>query len=631
MTYRGNHYAIGGKISIFTALIGVVIIFLGVLGELPHGRVAYANNATTSVTVLNTPPQWDTNVYVQETIASASTSPSLPTNSGAAVNWYASATDSSLDNYYLLLCNNYASPTPNSGAAPTCAGGNSGHLIAVSGATQSGTAAVAATSTYDGDPKEFFFYFGYICDGNVTGPACNSAAYATATIGTGQATSGPNQSPFVVNHRPTFTVFTDSTTSPTNPGGTINWYATSSDADTFRGLATDTIKLFVCKAADFNGVSCGAGGVWATTGFVTSYATATFSTPNPDPKGSYNAFGYVVDQHGNHSATTTSGSQGTNSAFVVNNVAPTIQASSITLLPATTTNPGPLILTAVGASTTGFSVAYTVTDQNSCDTQALTPEIIGGSVNVYRSGYASTSCNTAGNFNANFCYVGTSTQWQGLNCTASVACAGTTTATQNWSCTFPLWFLADATDVGSQHAAENWLAIAQAGDTSFASSSYVEAQTGTELLQFLAYDVSTTTIAYGGLQPGQNSTPTIGETALDRTDLKAEGNVGLDETLYGTDMCPGFPAACSGNATSTIFVNNQRLASSTVTYAFATTTLGYNPGSLFALHVTKSLSTSTYSFLTTYWGIAVPGAITLSGSYLGQNTLIGATSPSSSW
>ena len=105
MTWRGNHNSIGGKISIFTALIGVAILALGVLGELPHGKVAYANNATTSVTVLNTAPQWDTNIYVQETVASATSSPSLPTNSGVVVNWYASATDSSNDPYYLLLCN----------------------------------------------------------------------------------------------------------------------------------------------------------------------------------------------------------------------------------------------------------------------------------------------------------------------------------------------------------------------------------------------------------------------------------------------------------------------------------------------------------------------------------------------
>jgi hypothetical protein len=96
-------------------------------------------------------------------------------------------------------------------------------------------------------------------------------------------------------------------------------------------------------------------------------------------------------------------------------------------------------------------------------------------------------------------------------------------------------------------------------------------------------------------------------------------------------MCPGYPAACSGLATSTIFVNNQRLASSTVTFAFATTTLGLSPGSLFALHVPKTLSTSSPQSKNTYWGIAVPAAITLSGSYLGQNTIIGATSPSAAW
>jgi hypothetical protein len=145
MQSRENYSTIGGKISLLTTILGVGIILVGLIGDLPHGNVARANTATTSVTVLNTPPQWDTTIYAYESPASAS---STPTNVGSTVTWVASSTDSSNDNYYLLLCTNYASPTPNAGAAPTCSGGN-GNRIAVWRATVSGKQATAATTTVD--------------------------------------------------------------------------------------------------------------------------------------------------------------------------------------------------------------------------------------------------------------------------------------------------------------------------------------------------------------------------------------------------------------------------------------------------------------------------------------------------
>ena len=226
-----NYSKIGGKVSIVTALLGVLVIFVGVVGELPHGNVARASNATTSVTVLNTPPTWDTNVYVQETIASASSTPYAPTNSGSIVNFYASATDSSGDSYYLLLCNNYASPTPVNGGPPTCNGGNSGKLIAISAATTYGTQATAATTTYEGDPAEFFYYYGYICDGNAVGAACSTITFSPALNPLGAnspiATTSPYLSPIVVNHRPTFTLYQASSTTGYNPGAISGWWATT--------------------------------------------------------------------------------------------------------------------------------------------------------------------------------------------------------------------------------------------------------------------------------------------------------------------------------------------------------------------------------------------------------------------
>ena len=627
MIFWENYSKISGKISIVTALLGVLVIFVGVLGELPHGNVAKASTATTSVTVLNTPPTWDTNIYVQETTASATSSPYFPTNSGSAVNFYASATDSSLDNYYLLICNNYASPTPGtSNGPPSCGAGNAGHIIAVSASTPSGTAATAATSTYEGDPTEIFYYYGYICDNN-SNSACNAITFSPSSNPSGttgpSATSSPFLSPFIVNHRPTFTLYQASSTTGYNPGAIAGWWATSTDPDTYGGRATDTVKLFVCKAQDFTGSACGPAGMWASSSFVTSYATATFPLGTPYPKGTFGAFGYIVDNHGTHASVGIK--QSTDAPLIVNNVAPTISAASVSLFSATGTTP--LLLTNLATQTQNFTVQFTVTDQNSCQTASGTNEIATSTINVYRSSITQANCRSTSNYNPNNCYTNNTPRsiWN-YTCTAG-ACAGTTSATQVWTCTFPLWYVADATDVGSQFAPDNWLASASSSDTSWASSTLVESSVGTEMLQFLGYDVSTTTIAYGGLQPGFAADLTASTTV----GLLAQGNVGLDETLYGDDMCPTYPS-CLGSNTNTIFVANQKYATSTMPYVNATSTLTASTSpTLYALRVLKTIATATPSTKNTYWGILVPGTITLSGSYLGRNTIIGATSPSTSW
>lgn len=605
----------GGKASILTVVLGVLILFFGIFGELPHGRVANANTATTSVTVLNTPPQWDTNVYAYESPASAS---STPTNAGSVITWVASSSDSSNDNYYLLICSNYASPTPNSGAAPTCSGGAANRL-AGSGATVSGVLATAATTT-QAYQSEINYWYAYVCDGAAINPACNATAWSGST--TPDIDGVVAHSPYIVNHRPTFTSFLNY--AGVDPGATSTWYSTSSDPDTLGGLAPDTVTLLVCRAADFTGTTCGPGGSWGTSTAVTTNASTSYNVSTPYPKGYFGGYGYVYD---NRSFVASGGSQGVSASMVVNNVTPTIAAASISLLNSTDTNP--ILLTNMATQTLGYRVQYTVTDQNSCQTASGTPEIISGHTNVYRSGIGSTTCNDVSNYNPNNCYNGDkpASVWN-VSCVGG-SCAGSSSANVIWTCTFPLWYVADPTDAGSKFPTENWLAVASSTDTSGATSTLVEASTGTELWQFMAFDLSTTTIAYGGLQPGQD-TGTVGPTSYTQVGLLAEGNVGLDESLYGADMCPQYPAACSGLATSTIPVASQRYASSSVSYAFATSSLS-TVSTDFLLHVTKTTATATPNQLSTYWGIAIPAAITLSGDYLGQNTIIGKTSPSASW
>ena len=122
----GVHYSflhpktLSGKVTLLTAcasaLLGVLIVF-GVFLNVDVPKVS-ADNVLTSVTVLNTPPVWT--VDAQEWLQSST---STPTNAGDVVTWIALGTDSNNDNYWLLICKTGTAPTPNSSAAPTCAGG----------------------------------------------------------------------------------------------------------------------------------------------------------------------------------------------------------------------------------------------------------------------------------------------------------------------------------------------------------------------------------------------------------------------------------------------------------------------------------------------------------------------------
>jgi hypothetical protein len=617
MTYDKS--AIGGKISILTTLVGVLVIFMGVAIDLPSGQTVRANVATTSVRVLNTPPTW-----VENAQENPGSSTSTPTNIGNAVTWKSVASDSSGDNYYLIICKNAVTPTPNPSAAPSCSGGVANQW-AISASTVSNTQATAATTTVNVFPflTEFNDWYAYICDGAAVNPACN----VTAMTG-----NGTTSSPFVVNHPPTFTAF--NVDSPKNPGQLITWSATADDSDSYQGADDDTVRLFVCRQQDFTGTDCGAGGTWASSTYSLTNPTASYTLPNPQPDGSFAAWGYIIDRHG--TSTPVGGSQNTSAAAVVNNITPTIDSASVSLLDVD--DVGDLTLSTMAGQTSGFEVRYTVSDQNSCSTTAaFGSEITYSLINVYRSSITQASCDQSTDYNPNNCYpdlVGND-YWAPTCVASSTSCLGTGDSDIEYRCTFPLWYVADPTDAGSQYPTDTWLASAQAADDDYATSSLVETtQTPPDLTSFLAYSISTTSIAYGGLQPGTDST-TLGASVLNRTNISAVGNVGLDQELYGSSMCPTYPT-CSGTLDSTIFPYNQQHATSGVAYNFSNPvsgayTLATTSGTEIEMNISKTKSTSTPNASTTYWGIRVPSTITLSGDYIGVNTLLGVKGESSAW
>jgi hypothetical protein len=117
------------------------------------------------------------------------------------------------------------------------------------------------------------------------------------------------------------------------------------------------------------------------------------------------------------------------------------------------------------------------------------------------------------------------------------------------------------------------------------------------------------------------------------TTLRALGNTGLNQLLGGDSMCGTYlpSSPCPVSASSTIPQSEQRYATSAVAYSSGITLSPTSTPGTLLIQIPKPTSTSTPSSRQTFWGIAVPGAITLAGSYTGQNTFTGAVSSPLTW
>lgn len=602
-----------GKITVLTTFVGMfifVFIFLLNVGNDSFKQAkAQSESATTTVTVVNTPPQWS--VAAEEESGSSTTT---PTNAGDVVAWDAVAIDSNGEPYFLLICSTSASPTPLSNAPPTC--DTPSNQWAISATTTSGSEARAATTTQTAW-AESNAWFAWICDYNVTSPRC---------INDYRQGTGTTSSPFSVNHRPSFSLFSDS--SPADPGSVVTFYSTSSDADT-DGTA-DTVQLIVCNLADFSTStdSCGPGGTLSTSVLHATNASGTYTVVIPTQDQNYTAYGYIIDNHGFEAS---AGAQGTDSTLTVNNVAPTVTAGSISV------NGGvDMSLSVESGQTTGFTLSFTAVDDNSCVNAASTSEIVASVVSIYRSGVTDTVCNgTAGAYNANNCYTSAmpSGIWN-LSCTASsTTCSNPTDPSQVFTCTFPLWYIADPTDgtaTSTQYSTEHWMSAIQAVDDDNATGTKATSTTGVgyaEVTSFLAFALNSIQIPYGSLEPGQQTDPIVATTTI-----AATGNVGLDERLSGESMCTTYSTGndCNPSATSTIPESEQVFATSSVVYASGVALSSTTVQEL-ELNLSKSTATSSQATKNTFWGIRVPGTISLAGDYKGENTFIAIVGESSGW
>ncbi len=615
-TYLARTRTTEGKITIVTSLVACLAFLSFVTLYQVHVPVASADDVTTSVTVLNTPPTYDTDV--SEVIASATTT---PTNAGSVLQFTVTATDSSGDGYYLLICKTSGAPTANSGAAPTCNGGI-GNQWAVSASTTSATPATAATTTINTFPfdAESNHWYGFICDNNATLARCN----ATVNEGTPGNT---NAAPFVVNHVPVF--HSISNNGPIDPDGIVTWTSGSYDNDSLGSV--DQVKIIVCASAGITNGACSSGGGYASSTLTNTNAatSSTFAAPYQDRW--RDAFVYIVDTH---NLAATSSFQGLSNPFQIRNVAPSVTAATISILDIDDT-PNLISLDVPSATSGPFKVKFTVVDNNGCLNASSSNEIASNIINVYRSGVTQASCDAENEYNSNSCYTASSTLFTPFfSCSQDAAtCSGTSDSDATFTCNFALWYNADPTDATTLFTAQSWLASVRATDDNATSSALTEKTLGTtELTSFLSFDVSTSGVAFGSLQPGESNNPMFATTTMFAT-----GNIGLDQDIYGDTMCTNWtaPDSCDAggiNTATEIAIANQRVAIATSTAYGSGTALGASTTPTEVLvNVPKTLSTSSPASRNTYFGILIPVTITLAGSYTGEDTITAKKSDPSNW
>ncbi len=624
---HSRYVLMAGKISVAAAVIGLavfIIAFIVDVGSKELSKVS-GQTATTTLTVLNTPPSFTVGAY--ELVESSTSS---PTNTDDTIVWQALGSDSNGAPYFLLICSTNATPTANAAAdsgslgtaPPACDAG--AIQWGVSTSTVSDTVASVSTTTASTAISQFSEannWFAWVCDDDPFNPRCNTTPV--------QGLNATNSSPFNVNNRPNFLALVND--GPVDPGGTLVFDSTSSDPDTAGGA--DNLILVVCRdAVDYNAVTndCDANFIASTTINLTTNVSATYTLASIVRDDTYPANGFLIDEHGHEAADNPIASN-----FVVNNVAPTVLGGDIDLNGGLNLNPS-----VPGGEDTGFTLDFRIRDANSCVTAAsTTDEIAGFKASVFRAMENSTStCDgeSSAQYDPNDCYTTAvaTTTWN-LSCTAATSsCTGPSIDFLDYTCTFPLWFVADPTDSNpgftpAGFEADNWTAGISGIDDDNASSSMATTSMAVELVSFTALDLATAEIPYGSLEPGDDS-GTLSAT----TSVLSVGNTGLDQQVQGESMCGTYTISteCPVSATSTIPEFEQKFSSSSLAYTSpGALALSSSSNQEVELDVNKTTSTSTPNNGITYWGIAVPISITLAGNYQGLNTFIGVTAEDADW
>jgi hypothetical protein len=399
--------------------------------------------------------------------------------------------------------------------------------------------------------------------------SCDYLSLTDSTASGGATWNGGSHSTAVSNvtgwtgfaAAPTFTSITDGT-DPISVGSSEAFTTVASP----NGGAS-TVTLYVCKANDFTGSVCGAGGEWCHSSAGASNPSCSYTILYTDAVGSHNYYGNIIDNNG-VAATTNPRS----STFTVSNALPV--ASSVSINSAATDvilNPG---------GTQNVSCVATVTDSNGYS------DIASMTAKFYRSSIGAGGTDD----NANHYTLSGSTA---TYCTGS-GTSGTCTFT------FPVYYYADPTDAGSTFSAQNWVCQVTPTDNVGAGT----AATSTIEIDSLKSLSVSSTIALGSLNPGQN---TSGDHTATVTNT---GNTSIGFKVSGNNL------SCSVH--SSVPVGNQQYALNSFSYGSGTALSGTATDSGASLSKpTQSVPTVTQG---TYWQVSVPGGT--SGTCSGADSFV---------
>lgn len=660
-----------GKITITTLVLCFLALSVFVVVDTQYRGVNAEDTATTSVTVINSPPVWMDGEGPREVPDSSS---STPTNEVADMVWEATARDPNVEtvgdgnDYWLLICKGTPDGVTEEDfdlfdggtSKPDCPEGNT---WARSSEVADGE---VATATYDIDEgriadapneDEVNDWYAVICDDDADNPRCNAD---DLRIGPDEDSSidDAESSPFYVNYRPKFTGFDQP--SGTNPGDMATWTSTAEDINT--ELSESAVKLFICRENDFDEEeqSCGAGGTYATSSLVASNPSASYEVPVPKPDGEYDAYGFVVDSYGlaapTDSAYEETKRHGENRKLPVNNVEPVLESDTVSFYDVGAGSAGgPFTITELGGLTEGFKVEFETADDNSCVTKDWTEgstttnyeEMSDVAMNFYRSGIGMENCVNDEDYDSSSCYPYEVDQsfegddpWD-VTCTMDQSsCSGNEDRTVEWECTFSLWYNADPTDDNAQFSSEDWKLSANVTDNDDETGDRSESESGVELDSALGFALDQNAIPYGELNVGESS------DLNSLTPILATGNTGVDQELEGTPMCPGFDLGATNYGctdyeagevpSDTIPARFQKFGQSGTGYEDAGATeladrhLGES-AELYEVNVPKTIDPLDPGEEDIGWGMEIPSDIVTADDYQGENLFTGIMSDSSNW
>jgi hypothetical protein len=180
---------------------------------------------------------------------------------------------------------------------------------------------------------------------------------------------------------------------------------------------------------------------------------------------------------------------------------------------------------------------------------------------------------------------------------------------EDYICTFQVYYLADPTDVGSDYSSDDWSCTATATGIHETGNPVT---VSTEMNSLIALDV-TSSLDYGAINPGTN-TGNSNSTII----VSNMGNSSMDLNILGSDMCTDHPT-CTG---SILEVENQEYSISPFTYGTGTILTTLNQ--FLDVNISKPTENPSNSTLNLYWGLSIPGGQN-NGTYTGQNTISGVS------